>query len=265
MTARPDIYSLSDNSNKQMMQAMIFAAGLGTRLRPLTDTRPKALVPVGGRTLLEHTLMRLKAAGADRVVVNVHHFASQITDFLSANAGFGMDIRVSDETDMLLDTGGGIKAAAGLFDPSSPILIHNVDILSNVDLTAFYAANAANDATLLVSGRSTTRYLLFDDGMRLVGWTNTATGEVRSPYPAEVTSSARRYAFSGIHLFSPRLFPLFDMFPDKFGIIDFYLSVCDKVAIRGCADDGLRLMDVGKLGMLAEAEEFVRSVPYYSD
>lgn len=243
-----------------MMQAMIFAAGLGTRLKPLTDTMPKALVCVAGRPLLEHTVMRLKAAGVERIVVNVHHFASQITDFLSASGNFVMDIRVSDETAALLDTGGGIKAAAPLFDVSSPILIHNVDILSNVDLSTFYADNAANAATLLVSSRKTSRYLLFDDDMRLVGWTNVATGEVRSPYPATVTSAARRYAFSGIHIFSPELFPLFDGFPDKFGIIDFYLSVCDRVVIRGCVKDDLRLMDVGKLDTLAEAEAFVRDV-----
>lgn len=243
-----------------MMQAMIFAAGLGTRLKPLTDTMPKALVSVAGLPLLEHTVMRLKAAGAQRIVVNVHHFASQITDFLAAKANFGMDIRVSDETSALLDTGGGIRAAAPLFDVSSPILIHNVDILSNVDLSAFYADNVANAATLLVSNRKTSRYLLFDDDMRLVGWTNVATGEVRSPYPAAVTAAAHRYAFSGIHIFSPDLFPLFDGFPDKFGIIDFYLSVCDRVVIRGCVKDDLRLMDVGKLDTLAEAEAFVRDI-----
>lgn len=246
------------------MQAMIFAAGLGTRLKPLTDTMPKALVCVAGRPLLEHTVMRLKAAGVERIVVNVHHFASQITDFLSANGNFGMDIRVSDETAALLDTGGGIRAAAPLFDSASPILIHNVDILSNVDLSSFYAANIANAATLLVSNRKTSRYLLFDDDMRLVGWTNVATGEVRSPYPATVTSAARRYAFSGIHIFSPELFPLFDGFPDKFGIIDFYLSVCDRVVIRGCVKDDLRLMDVGKLDTLAEAEAFVQDIQIYN-
>lgn len=246
------------------MQAMIFAAGLGTRLKPLTDTMPKALVCVAGRPLLEHTVMRLKAAGVERIVVNVHHFASQITDFLTANGNFGMDIRVSDETAALLDTGGGIRAAAPLFDQASPILIHNVDILSNVDLSSFYAANIANAATLLVSNRKTSRYLLFDDDMRLVGWTNVATGEVRSPYPATVTSAARRYAFSGIHIFSPELFPLFDGFPDKFGIIDFYLSVCDRVVIRGCVKDDLRLMDVGKLDTLAEAEAFVQDIQIYN-
>lgn len=243
-----------------MMQAMIFAAGLGTRLKPLTDTRPKALVRVGGRTLLEHTVARLKAAGAARIVVNVHHFADMVKEFLRERDNLGADIRVSDETDKLLDTGGGIKKAAPLFESSSPVLIHNVDILSKVDLRAFYESNLDNVATLLVSERKTKRYLLFDDDMRLVGWTNTETGEVRSPYAKEVTDRAHRYAFSGIHMFSPQLFTLFGEFPDKFSIIDFYLGVCDRVVIRGCVKTDLRLMDVGKLETLAEAEVFVTNI-----
>ena len=114
-----------------MKQAMVFAAGLGTRLKPLTDTMPKALVRVGGQPLLWHVIMKLKSAGYERIVVNVHHFAQQIVDYLSANDNFGLDIRISDETSGLLETGGGIRKALPLFDPSSPVLIHNVDILSN--------------------------------------------------------------------------------------------------------------------------------------
>ena len=155
-----------------MKQAMIFAAGLGTRLKPLTDTMPKALVRVGGQPLLWHVIMKLKKAGYERIVVNVHHFASQITDYLAANDHFGLDIRISDETEALLETGGGIKKALPLFDPSEPILIHNVDILSNLDLNAL-----PMDAPLLVvSERKTKRYLMFDDEMRLHGWTNIETG-----------------------------------------------------------------------------------------
>ena len=156
------------------MQSMIFAAGLGTRLKPLTDRMPKALVRVSGKPLLEHTIERLRMAGCKNIVVNVHHFANQIIDFLNAN-DFGIDIRISDETEQLLDTGGGIKKAAPLFDSESPILIHNVDILSNVDLHAFYDRVALAerqsqvDALLLVSGRKTKRYLIFDETMRLVG------------------------------------------------------------------------------------------------
>ena len=151
-----------------MKQAMIFAAGLGTRLKPLTDTMPKALVPVGGQPLLWHVIMKLKAAGYERIVVNVHHFAQQIIDYLQANANFGLDIRISDERQQLLETGGGIKKALPLFDANAPILIHNVDILSNLDLCAL-----PMDAPLLVvSERKTKRYLQFDDTMRLVGSPN---------------------------------------------------------------------------------------------
>lgn len=240
---------------------MIFAAGLGTRLKPLTDTRPKALVEVAGRPLLEHTIMRLREAGANRIIVNVHHFANQIKDYLRANGNFGMDIRISDESEKLLDTGGGIKKAAPLFDPAKPILIHNVDILSNVDLHRFYEENIGNEATLLVSSRRTKRYLLFSKNegcRRLNGWTNIETGEVKSPYASLEPQSCDMYAFSGIHLFSPSLFPLFDEMPDKFGIMDFYLKFCSSHDIRGYVKDDLRLMDVGKIDTLREADEFVR-------
>lgn len=170
-----------------MMQAMIFAAGLGTRLKPLTDRIPKALVRVGGEPLLKRVIFRLKDAGFTRIVVNVHHFSSQIIDYLRDNDNFGMDVRISDETDKLLETGGGIRKAWPLFDAHEPVLIHNVDILSNVDLGKFYqietkdlteeSQEASSEekplaARLLVSERKTKRYLLFDDSMRLVGWTN---------------------------------------------------------------------------------------------
>ncbi len=241
-----------------MKQAMIFAAGLGTRLKPLTDTMPKALVRVGDKPLLQHTVDNLRQAGMERIVVNVHHFANQITDYLAGHDNFGMDIRISDETAGLLETGGGIKKAAPLFAPDAPILIHNVDILSNVDLAAFYDEGKAHDATLLVSDRKTKRYLLFDDDMRLMGWTNIETGEVRSPHANLDPARCRRYAFSGIHLFSPRLFPQMETMPDKFGIIDFYLKVCARADIRGCFKGDLRLMDVGKTDTLHEAEEFLK-------
>ena len=182
---------------------MIFAAGLGTRLKPITDTMPKALVPVSGQPLLWHVIMKLKAAGYERIVVNVHHFANQIVDYLRQQDHFGLDIRISDETDLLRETGGGIKKALPLFDPSSPILIHNVDILSNLDLKDLCALSTPPDALLVVSSRKTKRYLLFDDEYLLDGWTNIETGEVRSPYPQLDPSDLRRLAFSGIHVQSP--------------------------------------------------------------
>ena len=273
---------------------MIFAAGLGTRLKPLTDTMPKALVRVGGEPLIKRVILNLAAAGVERIVVNVHHFAEQIIDYLKDNDNFGLDIRISDETDGLLETGGGIKKAAPLFDPAAPILIHNVDILSNVDLREFYQVASqsekgkvkseesecesekgkveneegrgkneesnccdAVDAVLLVSWRKTKRYLLFNDDMKLVGWTNIETGEVRSPYPELNPKECRMYAFAGIHALSPRLLKMMDEFPDRFGIIDFYLKACATHNIKGYVKDDLKLMDIGKLDTLAQAEEFL--------
>lgn len=276
---------------------MIFAAGLGTRLKPLTDTMPKALVRVGGEPLIKRVIMNLAAAGVDRIVVNVHHFAEQIIDYLKDNDNFGLDIRISDETAGLLETGGGIKKATPLFDPAAPILIHNVDILSNVDLREFYQVASrsekgkvkieesecgsekgkvenedgrgkneesnccdAVDAVLLVSWRKTKRYLLFNDDMKLVGWTNIETGEVRSPYPELNPKECRMYAFAGIHALSPRLLKMMDEFPDRFGIIDFYLKACATHNIKGYVKDDLKLMDIGKLDTLAQAEEFLEEL-----
>lgn len=257
-----------------MMQAMIFAAGMGTRLKPLTDTMPKALVRVGDKPLIRRVIENLAGAGVERIVVNVHHFANQIVDYLHDNNNFGLDIRISDETSALLETGGGIKKAAPLFEQTAPVLIHNVDILSNVDLHRFYAMAQRDeccvgedgtkaepiDALLLVSWRKTKRYLLFDDEMRLVGWTNIETGEVKSPYPSLDPKTCRMYAFAGIHALSPRMFPTMNEFPNRFSIIDFYLKACAKYNIRGYVKDDLRLMDIGKLETLAEAEQFLETL-----
>ena len=226
---------------------MIFAAGLGTRLKPLTDTMPKALVTVGGMPLIWHVIMKLKAAGYERLVVNVHHFAQQIVDYLAANGNFGLDIRISDETGGLLETGGGIRKALPLFDPTSPILIHNVDILSNLNL----AALPADETVLVVSERKTKRYLQFDDTMRLVGWKNIETGEVKG-------REARSLAFSGIHMLGPSMFPLLEDWPQRFPIMDFYLAVCNQQLIRGYEACNLRLLDVGKLDTLEQAELFLK-------
>ena len=209
------------------------------------------------------------------IVINVHHFAQQIIDFVQANDSFGIDIRFSDETDQLLETGGGLKKAARLFSNADPILVHNVDILSNADLLSLY--NNATSTTLLVSQRDTQRYLLFDQHYllfdqqnRLVGWTNIATGEIRSPFPdikaleqnsylTPHTSHLKKFAFSGIQVFHPSLLPLMDSWQGKFSIIDFYLSICDKVDIHCHFDPQLQLLDVGKLDTIAKAEAFLKS------
>ena len=265
------------------MQSMIFAAGLGTRLKPLTDKIPKALVRVGGKPLIEYALKNLVAAGSKRIVVNVHHFANQIIEYLQQN-DFGVDIRVSDETEMLLDTGGGIKNAAPFFNTSEPVLIHNVDILSNVDLRALYnyACEAEIeqkvDAVLLVSLRKTKRYLIFNKDMRLVGWTNVDTGEVKSPYETlheltftqpydnnNVTNEQYGYtlfAFSGIHVIGNKVFEAMNEYSAKFPIMDFYLQYAKDLHFVGKVKNNLKLMDVGKLDTLAEADAFVKQLGY---
>ena len=264
-----------------MKQAMIFAAGMGTRLKPLTDVIPKALVPVGDKPLLQIVLERLLDAGIHDVVVNVHHKAGQICNYLRLlETYYDVRISISDESEQLLETGGGIRKAHDLFDAEAPILIHNVDILSNVDLGAFYDSIGDADALLLVSERKTKRYLLFDEEMHLVGWTNIETGEVKSPYPeiaalsGDKESVMERFglspsgslptgegggrglmlAFSGIHAFSPRLFADMEQWPEKFPIIDFYLNRCAERKIKGYLKSNLQLLDVGKLDTLASAE-----------
>ena len=261
---------------------MIFAAGLGTRLKPLTDTMPKALVPVGGKPLLDLIVRQLQEAGYDRFVVNVHHFAQQIIDHVAAQ-DYAPLVHISDETAQLLETGGGLKKAAPLFRDDEPILIHNVDILDNVDYQWFSRQHQPDeDAVLLVSRRKTKRYLLFDNAMRLMGWKNIETGEVKSPFQwlresdfaiddnlqvvaqpnsplSTLHSPLFAFAFSGIHSFSPRLFSLMGRFPERFPIIDFYLSVCHRAPVFGLVKDDLQVLDVGKLDSIEKAEDFVCS------
>ena len=246
---------------------MIFAAGLGTRLKPLTDTMPKALVPVGGRPLLDINIRRLMAQGYDRFVVNIHHFAQQIIDYVKEQ-DYAPLVHFSDESDQLLETGGGLKKAQALFRDDQPILIHNVDILDNVNYDWFARQHQPDeDAVLLVSQRTTKRYLLFDNAMHLMGWKNIETGEIKSPYEyvrrtglSQHGEELNMFAFSGIHSFSPRLFSLMERFPERFPIIDFYLSVCHRAPIVGLVKPDLQLMDVGKIETLDQAEKFIQSL-----
>ena len=240
------------------MKAMILAAGLGTRLKPLTNFRPKVLLQTGPYTLLEFAIRKLKAAGFDELIINVHHFASMVVDYLHQNDNFGCMITISDESEALLDTGGAIAKAAWFFDDNNPFLVYNADIVSNMDLGEFYHSHLAGNsiATLSVRSRKTKRYLIFDAQMRLCGWENIATGEKRIAIP---TTETQPFAFSGIHAISPQLLPLLDK--GRFSIIDTYLKLASEHPIAGRVDNSLLWADAGKpdsLGMAGEIAEGIQ-------
>jgi len=243
------------------MKGMIFAAGLGTRLRPLTDDKPKALVKVGGKPMLQRVIESFQNAGITEIVVNVHHFADKIIDFLSQNDNFGIDIHVSDERQRLLDTGGAILKARRWLDGNEPFLVHNADILTDLDLAAFEREHVASGAaaTLLVAPRETSRYLLFDGGMNLCGWTNINTGEIL-PEGIGLDGMAK-LAFGGIHILSPEtVFGLLSRFSDdeKFPIIPFYVANCRDIKIRGyLSPTPYRWVDIGRPETLAKAEKIL--------
>ena len=241
------------------MKALVFAAGLGTRLRPITDHMPKALVPVAGVAMLERVILKLASQGCDSFVVNVHHFASMIEDFLADKANFGLPIAISEELAEPLETGGGIKHAAPLLtSPEGRFLVHNADILSTLDVSWFIGHDCPGTlATLLVRDAPADRCLLFDDDMRLTGWTNVKTGEVKSPYLPDYDPSAyHKYSFCGIHIVSEDVFPAMASWPDKFSIIDFYLSMAALRPIKGViAPADMRLVDIGSPDGLKEAED----------
>lgn len=246
------------------MNALILAAGLGTRLGELTSDRPKALVEVCGRTMLEHQLRHLSAAGFDRFVINIHHFAPKVKSFLEEHQNFGLDIRLSDESDLLLDTGGGIRKAMRLFDNEQPVLVHNVDIFSSVDLKALYSGHIESgaDSTLLVAQRSTSRYLYFDTDGMLRGWSNEKTGQVRSPYPDFDKSQFTPCAFQGIHVLSQTLLPLLDAIPEpRFSITDFYVDNAARLRLRSVLSDPGNWVDAGKPETLERASQIIRA--YY--
>ena len=242
--------------NPENITAFIFAAGLGTRLKPLTDSKPKALVTVDDKALIDIVIDNLSAQGVGNFVVNVHHFAGQIVDALKNRN----NVAFSDETDLLRDTGGAVKYARNLLK-SNYFLVHNVDIISNFSLD-FLLRNMHQNAlaTLLVSERNTSRYLLFNDDMRLVGWTNISTGEVKSPFANINVDQCRKLAFSGIHLLNPCVHNLMENYPEKFSIIDFYLNNAAKYEIYGLIQPNLKLVDVGKVDSLAKAADYLKEI-----
>ncbi|MEL7587721.1 MAG: nucleotidyltransferase family protein [Prolixibacteraceae bacterium] len=240
------------------MKAMIFAAGLGTRLKPLTETRPKALIEVGGKTLLERSISYLKHYGVTDITVNVHHFAGQIIDFLKQHDHFGVSIHLSDETGQLLDTGGGVLKARPWLEGNEAILLMNTDILTNLDLKRFSRVHRESKAlaSLVVRQRETSRYLLFDAEGCLSGWKNVKTGELRIARPENI-GEAIPMAFSGIHLIEPELFSLITE-SSKFSIIDLYLRLAATGKIMAYRDTDSVWMDLGKFEEMEEAERLVR-------
>ena len=241
------------------MKAMILAAGLGTRLRPLTNDRPKALVELSGRTLLEITIERLKQFGVSEIIVNVHHFAEQVVEFLRVKNNFGIRVEVSREDDLLLDTGGGLKKAAWFFLGSGkPFLLHNVDVLSNIDLGRMVESHRRTNAlaTLAVKHRESSRQLLFDNKLELCGRRIGSEGKPQMVRPVE---NPEELAFCGIHVISPRML---DMITEEgvFSIIDTYLRLAaagEKIAAFRADDYYWR--DLGKQEHIRQAEEDLRS------
>ena len=242
------------------MQAMLFSAGYGSRLKPLTDSMPKALVEVGNKPLIQWNIEKLIREGCTNLVVNVHHFPDMIIDFLQRNDNFGITIHVSDEREQLLDTGGGLWKAAVFFDLDEPVVCHNVDILSNLslnDLIRFHSQNRAL-ATVAVRNRHTQRYLVFDQNMQLSGWINHESGETRSWRIAEGQPYSKM-AFSGIHVVSPEIFRLPGR-EGKFSIIDSYLELSANYKILGYPDTSSIWQDVGKPNQLAQAGDLLEQM-----
>lgn len=267
------------------MKGMIFAAGLGTRLKPFTLTAPKALVPLNGVPMLERVIRSMAPAGIRDIVVNVHHFAPKIVEFLRRNDNFGLNIAVSDESDLLLDTGGGLLKARSLLDDVSgePILLHNADIFTDLPLGAMIEAHETSgaDVTLLCAHRDSSRTLYFRDN-HLCGWQNLKTGELK-PAGFRPDETADSSPFGGVHIVSPKIFPLLEKFNERlkneglnndglkevpeteafgivpFSIVPFYLAEIEQLDIqRFLLPDDARWFDVGSSEKLAAAEATFR-------
>ena len=245
------------------MKALVFAAGLGTRLKPLTDSIPKALIPVNGTPLLKYVVLKLIAAGVSEIIINIHHKREQIINFVQAENQFGIRVEFSDETGQLLDTGGGLKFASWFFDEPSPFFVHNVDILSNVNLGDFYRFHQQSGAlaSLFVSKRQSERYLLFDGDNHLKAWINETSGEIK-PFPVEGLL-LRKFAFNGVHVVSPQLFQCMNTWEGKFSVIDFYLSVAQQYRIAAYCPQDIETVDVGKRDSLEVANQF--AINFYKD
>lgn len=235
------------------MKALIFAAGLGTRLKPFTDSHPKALVPVGREPMLGRVIRAVKEAGISEIVVNVHHFADQIEQFLAANGNFGVSIHVSDERSLLLDTGGGLLHARRFLDGTEPILLHNADVLTDFPLNKL---TLRGEATLAVSSRPSSRQLRFDREGRLCGWINHNSGETKG-----LAEGGELRSFNGIHLVSPRIFPALELYGEEiFSLTPFYVKNSTKLTFYGHDISQYKWFDVGRPESLAAACQWVDSL-----
>jgi N-acetyl-alpha-D-muramate 1-phosphate uridylyltransferase len=234
------------------MKALLLSAGLGSRLKPFTDKHPKALAPVNGRPLLEWNIRNLQRFGIYDIVVNVHHFAEQIVDILNKENGFGSRIEISDETDEVLETGGGLKKATPFFKDEKDLLVMNVDMLTNANIGEMVSHHLQGNAlaTLAVQQRQSSRYFLFDQQMKLKGWENVQTGERK---PAAIEGTLKQYAFSGIQVLRTDIFSKIRQ-TGKFSLVDVYLDLCAEENIVGLDHTGDLLLDVGKPESLAKAE-----------
>jgi NDP-sugar pyrophosphorylase family protein len=240
-----------------MMKAMIFAAGIGSRLKPFTDKHPKALVKINGKSLLQRNIEYLAKYGIEDVIVNVHHFASQVKETLKKNNGFGSKITISDESDSILETGGGLKKAAWFFsDSDEPFAVINADVLTDMDLSAMIGAHNFIKplATLAVTSRVTSRYFLFDELSNLCGWKNEKTGEQKMSRDA---STFIKKAFSGIHIISPKIFDLIKM-DGKFSMVDLYIQLAATHSIAAFDHSNSKFLDVGKPENIVKAEELFK-------
>ncbi len=236
------------------MRAMIFAAGLGTRLRPITNDRPKALAEIHNTPILEIVIRRLINYGFKDIIVNVHHFADRVIEFLESKDKFGINLQISDERDSLLDTGGGLKKASWFFDDSEPFLVHNVDTLTNIDLLDYYNYHKKNKAlaTLLVRHRPGSRFFLFDEEKRLCGWENVVKDQ--KIISRETTSPLEQIAFSCLHVIDAKIFDLFTE-SGSFSIIDTYLRLAGEHKIMGYLDDESYWLDIGTPEKLMRGEK----------
>ena len=239
------------------MKALLFAAGMGTRLKSYTQDKPKALVTLAGKPLIQHAIEYLISFGITDITINVFHFAEQVTEFIDEHNSFGITIHISNERDQLLDTGGGLKKAGTFLKGDEPIVIYNVDVISNLDLNAVlkYHQEQKALATLVVRSRETSRYLMFDRNLQLAGWKNFSNGDTIISRAKEF-QEAEPFAFSGIHIVQPEILDLITA-EGKFPIIDLYLRLAKEHLIKAYIDQSDLWMDLGKPEQLLAAEELL--------